>query len=512
MEKYYHEVLASTRRKEGSFKHFKPASRDSRPASRSQQADNPNIRRLFRLSSAGPPSTQDKSPVRLPPTRDKSPIRPVTTNLAVHGSYRTQAVRPLQAERPTAVDVQTPIKKAAALVEDSSPEKLIPRQSAGVNRLESASPKKVDSSTRDKLEAAKKLDRNLRETEPQQVLEHPKNRIQEGVDSRPWRPQTERSPGAQATRSQAAPYPQCVLKDDDVPLIAEMDHYTRRCLCHLCTCGEHECPCKPYSQLSASTAFKTIYKKDYRRKLATYSEARKSLENYRSNTLPMDLKTTNQVEFRPFRVEPVDPESDESPQGNYRLIRRRSADSVDGSQGHTGQTPDDYEGSQSNFRSVARASAGPFFGEIPQPYIKFTGRSQYNSEYPNWGPSYVEHAKHHYPPYLGQDLRLDARTTYSAEFSGKLKPKKDQSEPGSSALTNTPGIISHSTQFYGDTVAKSSFAPAPHGQQQLSTYSYATKQHYAPSECASSHFTTTYTSDFTSKGIGKAWPKKPQHF
>jgi hypothetical protein len=519
MEKYYHEVLASTRRKESSFKHFKPAFKDSRPASRNQQVDNPNIRRLFRLGSADPRSAQDRTPVRRPPTRDKSPIRPVTANSSVHGSYSKRAVRPQKTEKHTAVDVQTSLKKAAIGLEGSSPQKLMPKKSAEVNRLESASPSKVDSNTRDKLEAAKKLDRTLRETEPQQGLEDAIIRVQGGGDSRPWRYQTERSPAAlvedsaaaHPTRSQAAPYIECVLKDDDVPMIAETDHYTRRCLCHLCTCGEHECPCKPYSQLSARAAFKTIYKKDYRRKFVTYSEARKSLEVYRSNSLPMDFTTTNQLEFRPFRVEPVDPENDDSAQG--RFPGRQSADSVGASQAHNrlaGQTLGDHEGPQSNYRSVARASDEPFLAEIPQPYIKFTGRSQYNREYANWGPNYVEHAKHHYPPYLGKDLRLDVRTTYSAEFSGKQRQRKEENEPGSSALTNTPGIISQSTQFYGDTVAKTSFAPAPQGQQKLSTYSYAIKPQYAPSECSSNHFTTTYTSDFTAKGPKKAWPKKPQ--
>lgn len=248
----------------------------------------------------------------------------------------------------------------------------------------------------------------------------------------------------------------CVLDGDNVPPIPEMDHLNRRCLCYLCTCDVHVCPGnRMFGRLSATSAFKSIYKKDYKRKqAANHSETSCSLKLLRSNSAPMDLKTTNREDFQPYKFEQKEP---------------------------------------AKF-------------DILQPSLRFMGRSLYNSEYPNWGPAFVGYEKHYHLPYRGKDLRLDVRTTYGSEFVGNKDTKQELFIPGAKPINMlSTGPISASTQFIGESVSNSSYGIA---RKQGQTFSYAVKQGYNPSEYASSHFTTTYTNEFTSKSPSKLWPKR----
>jgi hypothetical protein len=448
MEDHFQEVLAKTRRKEAAFKYFKPS---SRPQSRAQQSDYSNIRRMQMLALASPRSKVDKTTPR-----------PLTNQAAARTHYNLKSLRTkpnrqesdgLELSPKTVTGLQ--VRAETAWADERSIAELSPVTPG-------SKPSQGFSSCSDKLAVARRLDQDLKETER----------------------------------------PKCVLNDADMPPVAETDHFTRRCLCYLCTCTEHDCPGnKMLGRQTSATAFKTVYRKEYRRKFAAnYREARNLLEKHRANTLPMELRTTHQTEFLPFKVSPVEPVKYDSPQVNLR----------------------------------------------------FSGRSLYTSEFPNWGPNFIEHERQCYLPYRGQGVKIDPRTTYSTEFAHKgLKDKQGEDKRGlkglqtgdsndeqgkgrddhdlksqqgargltgagetsgkeaftnrtaSSNLKTSP--ISVSTHFYGETTAKASFS---HSSLGMSTYNYATRQDYSPSVCTSGHFTTTYTSDFTSKSPYKMWPKR----
>lgn len=411
MEQHYQEVLSLNGKKDAVS--YRPGSRDARPVTRGQQADNPNVRQLLRLSSTSPRRGEVSKTSR--PLTSSSVTRSIynpmskwvdSTNASPIRLASEVSVKRNLTMKPQQVGSPEIIQRVFAGGEPTSPAKLH-RRAEGSN-------------LRDKFDQAKALDSELQKGD--------------GVPE------------------------MCVLNDDDMPPIAEMDHLTRRCLCYLCTCSTHECPGDKYlNKYTASSAFTTIYKKDYKRKfLSNYNEARRTFEEYRSTCLPMELKTTNQVEYRPFKIEQVE-----------------SAVS-----------------------------------DIPQSNLRFTGKSFYSTEFPNWGPSYVEHEKEHFLPYRGKGLKLDVRTTYGSDFKGSRDQSRESAfaSAGSASMYST-GPISVSNQFYGESISKSAYGKA---HPNFSTYSYAAKQDYTPSECASSHFTSTYTNDFISKSPLKMWPKRPQ--
>ena len=55
----------------------------------------------------------------------------------------------------------------------------------------------------------------------------------------------------------------CPLSLDNVPPVADMDHYTGRCLCYMCTCGKHICPGLIANPIIPSKAFKSSNNVDY---------------------------------------------------------------------------------------------------------------------------------------------------------------------------------------------------------------------------------------------------------
>lgn len=400
MEQHFQEVQENLRKKEAIFSYFKPKSA-SRPQSREGGLSNPNLRQLLRATSDSVLGTQALS------------ARPITTNSVTRRHYKPRSKQLEQGAQPRPTNPEQSTKRTSAKLREAISAEQID-QAKGLDNL--TTPEKivaVGSQITKKFKQARQLDQALQRAEDNSS--------------------------------------KCVLNDNDVPLIAETDHFTRRCFCHLCTCEQHQCPGANFrSGISTSAAFTTIYNKDYKRKTApNYKEARRSLNLYHSNSQPMDFKTTNRIDFKPYKIEKTEP------------VKR----------------------------------------DVQQPNLRFASRSLYNSEFPNWGPAFVEYEKQHHLPYRGKDVKIDGRTNYATEFTGASEKMKDfgLAKTGSESMYAT-GPISVSNKFFGQTESKATYGSGTEG---FSTYSYAIKHNYMPSKCSSSHFTTTYTSEFT--------PKTPPH-
>ena len=95
----------------------------------------------------------------------------------------------------------------------------------------------------------------------------------------------------------------CPVSDPSLRIISENDHRVGMCICKFCECGQHICPNPLIKELYPSSTFTSKYKADYKKgdfDLPLKPEPKA----YRPSTFKMDLRTTNQEDFKPFSVSP----------------------------------------------------------------------------------------------------------------------------------------------------------------------------------------------------------------
>lgn len=88
----------------------------------------------------------------------------------------------------------------------------------------------------------------------------------------------------------------CLLEDEALDMVTELDHLNRQCICSLCTCGSHVCPGIKLVLYPKAT-FISKYKLDYIKHL-NLSPPKRVMMTYKPSNQKMELKTSNEVDFR----------------------------------------------------------------------------------------------------------------------------------------------------------------------------------------------------------------------
>lgn len=156
---------------------------------------------------------------------------------------------------------------------------------------------------------------------------------------------------------------QCPLSDPELGIISENDHRVGICLCQFCTCSKHICPSSKLRDAYPRSFYQTKYKLDYKPQEPN-QPLRKEQKRYTPNNQPMDLRTTHQIDYKP-----------------YQLQVKRS----------------------SSARSIT-------------PTLKFCNSTTYKKEFPNWGPHDVDYYKQFQPPLRSTELPFQGHSTYRNSF------------------------------------------------------------------------------------------------
>jgi hypothetical protein len=247
----------------------------------------------------------------------------------------------------------------------------------------------------------------------------------------------------------------CLLSDPELPLLSEIDHKIGKCYCHLCECGKHICPSVNKIRFTYNKGnFLTSYKMQYdprdvdptlnspifRRKLQTQGSTRRT-------DVKMDLTTTKQQDF---------------------------------------QLPSSVDQPKPAFYSQATTTRD----------LKFTGRSAYQVNFPNWGPNEIERMRHASLPYRGDEIKFNPRTTYGSEFRrGSLSrevPPRRKTTGGIDPMLKSP--ISPSKNFFAQTTTGSTYRD--HTSTRLPTRKMIINEEYSPVVHSPSHFDTIYRNQF----------------
>jgi hypothetical protein len=247
----------------------------------------------------------------------------------------------------------------------------------------------------------------------------------------------------------------CVLSDPDLPLVSEIDHKIGKCYCHLCDCGKHICPSVNKMRFTYNKGnFLTSYKVQYdprevdpslnspifHRKLQTQGSPRRS-------DVKMDLTTTKQQDFQL-------PSSVDQPKPAYYSQATTTRD------------------------------------------LKFTGRSAYQVNFPNWGPNEIERMRHASLPYRGHEIKFNPSTTYGSEFRtgslSKEEPPRRKTTGGIDLMSKSP--ISPSKNFFAQTTTGSTYRD--HTSKRLPTRKMIINEEYTPVVHSPSHFDTIYRNQF----------------
>ena len=155
------------------------------------------------------------------------------------------------------------------------------------------------------------------------------------------------------------------MSDPSIGIISENDHRVGLCLCKFCECGEHNCPNPLVKGMYPHSTFTSKYQADYQR--ASFDLSLKTEHKvYMPNTQKMDLRTTNQEDFKPFSVSPKKRSPHQFPQSN-------------------------------NFGSPMR--------------------SAYSSEFVNWGPNNIQVEKRFQPPLRSQEIPFRGESSYQKSFA-----------------------------------------------------------------------------------------------
>lgn len=156
----------------------------------------------------------------------------------------------------------------------------------------------------------------------------------------------------------------CPLSDPSVGIVSENDHKVGLCLCRFCDCGEHTCPVLDKNEIYLRSAFQSSYMKAYQNN-SFDSPLKMQQKLFRPNTNKMDFQTTNQTEYKPFRIVPKTPT--EKPIDTNNAL--------------------------------------------------FRGSSQYANDFPDWGENNISHEKRWYPPLRSTEIPFSGRSTYKESFN-----------------------------------------------------------------------------------------------
>lgn len=159
---------------------------------------------------------------------------------------------------------------------------------------------------------------------------------------------------------------QCPVNCENVDLIPECYHYSNRCFCFMCTCGQHKCP-----SLKKTFFVKGTFNSSYSRSFAKVSNAQVPIPRvygqYIPNTHKLDTKTVYMSE---------------------------------------------YAARQPSVEKIQRS-------ETPQPHYKFDASSQYSKDFPNWGPVDIIITKRPVNPIHETKLKFHGKSSYGEYFNVK---------------------------------------------------------------------------------------------
>lgn len=159
-------------------------------------------------------------------------------------------------------------------------------------------------------------------------------------------------------------YENCPVSDPNIGIISENDHRVGLCLCKFCECGQHICPNPLSKDLYPNSTYMSKYKEDFKK--ASFSLSLKPIPiSYRPNELKMDLRTTNQEDYKPFSVSPAKTKDLEWP-------------------------------AKSNIKSPAR--------------------SAYAHDFVNWGPTHIQIEKRFHPPFRSSEIPFKGQSSYNNNF------------------------------------------------------------------------------------------------
>lgn len=177
----------------------------------------------------------------------------------------------------------------------------------------------------------------------------------------------------------------CPLDEEDIDVIPENYHYANRCICFLCICNKHICPGGSKKNFATRESYKTDYKRSFSRPIMTPTLP-KTPPLYHRNRQKMDLETEYRKKFSNYIVEVVPIEQ----------------------------------------------------SSTPQPSFKLGGQSQYNRDFPDWGPVDYCHTKRPMHPTHETKLKFQGKSSYESEF----KPVKIEE-----SVKRAKSIISKSDKF-----------------------------------------------------------------
>lgn len=197
---------------------------------------------------------------------------------------------------------------------------------------------------------------------------------------------------------------QCPVSDPELRIISENDHRVGLCLCKFCQCGQHSCPNPLNKDLYPSSTFTSKYQSDYRK--GKFDTVLYPISKpYQPNTSKMDLKTTNQEEYKAHSISPA--------KRNPLVWNSNIA---------TAQT-----------------------------------RSLYSSEYVNWGPSTFSHEKRFHPPVRSTEIPFRGSSSYQNSFT-QVDPRQadlfrtngKDLHPAGSKIELGPNQFSYFRSTYSD--------------------------------------------------------------
>lgn len=237
---------------------------------------------------------------------------------------------------------------------------------------------------------------------------------------------------------------ECPLAHPDFGPVGEIDHYVGRCYCHFCTCSMHICPNAYKRARLTQTLGSTSYREAFRSLQGGEPAKQINVQPpYVPNAQPMDFLTTTQRDYQPFTIT-SSPHSKPSTAPNS---------------------------------------------------LKFSFRSSYQAEFPNWGSSDSQAERRPQYPFRGHEVKMDLRTTYAQTY--KLPPVKADA-PSKLNSTSTSFSVSASTEFYGETTSQKEYrSPEKHHFAKLEPRRVeAALLQESPGKL---HFKTMYQSEY--KGV-----------
>ncbi|OMJ89361.1 hypothetical protein SteCoe_8457 [Stentor coeruleus] len=167
----------------------------------------------------------------------------------------------------------------------------------------------------------------------------------------------------------------CPVNCENVDVMPECYHYSNKCFCFMCTCGQHKCPSLKKS-FFVKGAFDSNYSRSYSRPGTAQAPVSRIQKMYRPNDQKMDLKTVYMSEFANFKPSPERWKRSETPQPNY----------------------------------------------------KFEGSSQYSRDFPNWGPVDKIVMKHPVNPIHDTKLKFNGKSSYEEQYAHRTP--KVEANPG----------------------------------------------------------------------------------